>query len=56
MNDLEKINALNQGFMEALRQGDSGTTKYTDTLDVLRQQNEGSWAYLASAWNSADGF
>ncbi len=33
-----------------------GKTKYTDCFDVLKQQDDGSWLYVASAWNSEDGF
>ena len=36
--------------------GSDGNTKYTDCLDVLKQQDDGSWLYVASAWNSEDGF
>ena len=34
----------------------NGKTKYTDSMDILRQQDDGSWLFLASAWNSEDGF
>lgn len=34
----------------------NGKTKYTDSLDVLRQQDDGSWLFVASAWNSEEGF
>ncbi len=33
-----------------------GNTKYTDALDVLRKQADGSWLFVASAWNSSGGF
>jgi ketosteroid isomerase-like protein len=33
----------------------NGKTKYTDTLDVLKQQDDGSWLFVACAWNSAEG-
>ncbi len=33
-----------------------GKTKYTDCFDVLKQQDDGSWLYVASAWNSEEGF
>jgi len=33
----------------------NGKTKYTDSLDILRQQDDGSWLYVACAWNSAEG-
>lgn len=121
MSDIDKINALNAAFEEALRQGDgdkcasmcdekavlmppnkppiegreaikqhvnnlgsdstvkgetlnievsgrlayqrshvtwdsNGKIKYTESLDVLRQQDDGSWVFLASAWNSSEGF
>ena len=36
--------------------GSDGNTKYTDCLDVLKQQDDGSWLAVASAWNSEDGF
>ncbi len=36
--------------------GSDGNTKYTDCLDVLKQQDDGSWLSVASAWNSEDGF
>ncbi len=36
--------------------GSDGKTKYTDCFDVLKQQDDGSWLYVASAWNSEDGF
>jgi len=34
----------------------NGSTKYTESLDVLRQQDDGSWLFAASAWNSEEGF
>ena len=34
----------------------NGKTKYTDTLDVLRQHDDGSWSFIVSAWNSSEGF
>ena len=33
-----------------------GKTKYTDCFDVLKQQDDGSWLFVASAWNSEEGF
>jgi len=33
-----------------------GKTKYTDCFDVLKQQDDGSWLYVASAWNTEEGF
>ena len=33
----------------------NGKTKYTDTLDVLKRQDDGSWLFVACAWNSAEG-
>ena len=33
----------------------NGKTKYTDTLDVLKQQDVGSRLFVACAWNSAEG-
>ena len=121
MSDIEKLNACNLAFMEAVRQGDGekcaslcdenvvfmppneplikgrdavrqhfanlgpdstvtsetpktevsgglayqhsrvtwdsiGKTKYTDDFDVLKQQDDGSWLFVAWAWNSAEGF
>lgn len=36
---------------------DSGAgRKYTDSLDVLQKQDDGSWLLLASAWNTSSGF
>ena len=34
----------------------NGKTKYTDCLNVLRQHDDGSWLFVASAWNSSEGF
>lgn len=34
----------------------NGKTKYTDTLDVLRQHDDGSWLFVASSWNNSEGF
>ena len=34
----------------------SGKTKYTDSLEVLKQQDDDSWLFLASSWNSSEGF
>ena len=31
-------------------------TRYTDSLEVLKQQDDGSWLFLASSWNSSEGF
>lgn len=36
--------------------GSDGSRKYTDSLDVLLKQADGSWLLLASAWNSSGGF
>jgi len=36
--------------------GSDGNTKYTDCFDVLKQQDDGSWLVVASAWNSEAGF
>lgn len=36
--------------------GSSGKTKYTDCLDVFRKQDDNSWAFIASTWNSVEGF
>jgi ketosteroid isomerase-like protein len=33
-----------------------GGRRYTDSLDVLQKQADGSWLLLASAWNSSGGF
>ena len=33
-----------------------GKTKSTDSLDVLRQQDDGSWIFETCAWNSVEGF
>ena len=30
-------------------------TKYTDCLDVLQKQADGSWLYVVSTWNSEEG-
>lgn len=35
--------------------GDDGA-RYTDSLDVLQKQDDGSWLLLASAWNTSSGF
>lgn len=35
--------------------GDDGS-RYTDSLDVLQKQADGSWLLLASAWNTSAGF
>jgi ketosteroid isomerase-like protein len=35
--------------------GDEGS-RYTDSLDVLQKQDDGSWLLLASAWNTSSGF
>jgi len=35
--------------------GDGGT-RYTDSLEVLQKQADGSWQCLFSAWNTAAGF
>ncbi len=32
-----------------------GKTKYTDCLDVLQKQDDGSWLYVWSTWNSEEG-
>lgn len=32
-----------------------GNTKYTDCLDILQKQDDGSWLYLWSTWNSEEG-
>ena len=34
----------------------NGKTKYTDSLEVLKQQDDDSWLFLASSWNSSEGF
>ena len=34
----------------------NGKKKYTDSLDVLQQQDDGTWLFVASAWNSSEGF
>lgn len=34
----------------------NGRTKYTESIDVLRRQDDGSWLFVASAWNSSEGF
>jgi ketosteroid isomerase-like protein len=31
------------------------TVKYTDCLDVLAKQDDGSWHYVISTWNSEEG-
>ena len=35
--------------------GDDGS-RYTDSLDVLQKQADGSWLLLASSWNTSSGF
>lgn len=30
--------------------------KYTDSLEVLKQRDDGSWLFIASSWNSSEGF
>ena len=32
-----------------------GRTKYTDSLDILQKQDDGSWLYVMSTWNSEEG-
>ena len=32
-----------------------GRTKYTDCLDILQKQDDGSWLYVVSTWNSEEG-
>lgn len=34
----------------------NGKTKYTDSLEALQQQDDGSWLFIASSWNSSAGF
>jgi uncharacterized protein (TIGR02246 family) len=34
----------------------NGQQRYTDSLDVLKQQDDGTWLFIASAWNSSEGF
>lgn len=34
----------------------NGKTKYTDCLDVFKKQDDNSWAFIASTWNSVEGF
>lgn len=34
----------------------NGKTKYTDSIDVLRRQEDGTWLFVASSWNSSEGF
>ncbi len=36
--------------------GSDGNTRYTESLDVLQRQNDGSWLFGICAWNSAEGF
>ncbi|MDJ0958082.1 MAG: DUF4440 domain-containing protein [Arenicellales bacterium] len=31
-------------------------TKHTDSFEVLNQQEDGSWLFIASSWNSSEGF
>ena len=32
-----------------------GRSKYTDCLDILQKQDDGSWLYVVSTWNSEEG-
>jgi ketosteroid isomerase-like protein len=32
-----------------------GQSKYTDCLDILQKQDDGSWLYVLSTWNSEEG-
>jgi ketosteroid isomerase-like protein len=34
----------------------NGKTKYTDSMDVLKQTSGGTWQYAAMVWNSSEGF
>ena len=34
----------------------NGKTKYTDSIEVLKQQDDGSWSFFACSWNSSEGF
>lgn len=36
--------------------GPKGKAKYTDSLDVFQRQDDGSWLFAASVWNSSEGF
>ena len=33
-----------------------GKTKFTDSMDIFKQGNDGTWRYAAMIWNSNDGY
>ena len=36
--------------------GSNGKRKFTDSMDVFKQSDDGTWQYAAMVWNSSEGF